>query len=186
MSFPFSIVVVPFRRKKLVGIVESVSDESLVDHRKLKIIESVFNLDPLPASYFSFCQFVARYYCARFGQVLFLGLPLAIRRVNFLERFSETVFSLTEKGHREIPGSLNSRAFGKKKLFDMFQGQKSITLSQAKSVYSTARAELASWSDKEWITSGQRNQNYEFTSTRKFTDDQEPTIGIVSSHETTI
>ena len=36
-----SIVVVPFRRKKLVGIVESVSDESLVDHRKLKIIESV-------------------------------------------------------------------------------------------------------------------------------------------------
>ena len=173
-----SIVVVPFRRKKLVGIVESVSDESLVDHRKLKIIESVFNLDPLPASYFSFCQFVARYYCARLGQVLFLGLPLAIRRVNFLERFSETVFSLTEKGHREVPGSLNSRAFGKKKLFDMFQGQKSITLSQAKSVYSTARAELASWSDKEWITSEQRNQNYEFTSIRKFTDDQEPTIGI--------
>ena len=30
-----SIVVVPFRRKKLVGIVESVSDESLVEHRKL-------------------------------------------------------------------------------------------------------------------------------------------------------
>ena len=60
----------------------------------------------------------------------------------------------------------------------MFQGQKSITLSQAQSVYSTARLELASWLDKEWISSGQRNQNYELTPTRKFTDDQEITIGV--------
>ena len=168
-----AIVVVPFRRKKIVGIVEDVSDETSVDERKLKTIESVFNLDPLPACYFSFCQFVARHYCARFGQILFLGLPLAVRRVNFSERFSETVFSLSEKGHREIPDSVSPRTFGKKKLFELFQVEKSITFSEARSVYSTARAELARWLDEGWITAGQRIQDYTFAPKKPANDDAE-------------
>ncbi|MDC1311096.1 primosomal protein N' [Burkholderiales bacterium] len=173
-----AIVVVPFRRKKIVGIVENVSDETEVDEHKLKTIESVFNLDLLPASYFAFCQFVARYYCARFGQILFLGLPLAVRRANFSERYSETVFCLSHKGRREISDSISPRAFGKKKLFNLFQDEKNITLSQAQFVYSTARAELANWLDKGWVATSQRNQNYKSAQTAKFTDYQEDTIGI--------
>ena len=54
-----SIVVVPFRNKKMVGVVEQVSFTSSVAAHRLKTIETVFDLEPLSQSYFYLSQFVA-------------------------------------------------------------------------------------------------------------------------------
>ena len=154
-----SIVVVPFRNKKLVGIVDCVSDVSLVESRRLKQIESVFDLDPLPPSYFSLCRFVSQYYCARMGQALFLGLPTAVRRIDFLNRLTETVFTLSDRGIQEVPAHLTARTIGKRRLFDLLLAEGAITLRQALLVYSNARVALAQWHAEGWINTLEQRQN---------------------------
>ncbi|MDA0238128.1 MAG: primosomal protein N' [Proteobacteria bacterium] len=153
-----SIVVVPFRNKKMVGIVDRVSDVSLVEPRRLKEIESVFDFEPLSPSFFSLCQFVSQYYCAQMGQALFLGLPKAVRRIDFLSRFTQTVFTLSDKGLHEVPAYLTARTIGKRRLFNLLS-QGAIMLPQALAVYSSARLTLTQWHAKSWIDTHEQRQN---------------------------
>ena len=153
-----SIVVVPFRNKKLVGIVDRISDASLVDPRRLKEIESVFDFEPLPSSYFSLCHFVSQYYCARMGQALFLGLPTALRRVDFSNRSTQTVFTLSDEGALELPTHLTARTVAKKRLFDLLS-EGPVILPEALAAYSSARLALAQWHAKGWINTHEQRQN---------------------------
>ena len=146
-----SIVVVPFRNKKMVGVVEQVSFTSSVAAHRLKTIETVFDLEPLSQSYFYLSQFVANYYRVQKGEALFLGLPTAVRRVNFIDQFTEVVFKLNKAGVQEVGDNLSKRARGKNRLLDLFKEDRWITLPEALSAYSLARAELANWEKRGWI-----------------------------------
>lgn len=75
-------VVVPFGRKRVVGIVVSLSNTSEYPLEKLKKIETVFSDEPsLDSHFFKLLQFSAHYYQYPFGQAILNALPARMRQL---------------------------------------------------------------------------------------------------------
>ena len=77
---PGTRVLVPFGRRKLVGIVLSNDGLAQVAPESLKRIKQTFESDQLDAELLSLLQWTTRYYAAAIGEIVTLGLPLALRR----------------------------------------------------------------------------------------------------------
>ena len=78
-----SIVVVPFGRRRVVGVVIRLADSSAVDKSRIRRIERILPIDPLPPPTLSLAAFCADYYRHRLGQVLSVGLPTMLRKPDF-------------------------------------------------------------------------------------------------------
>ncbi len=84
-------VLVPFRRRKVVGCVDRLSGETDLD--RVREVEDVLDAEPvLPAPLMELCRWVARYYVAPPGMVLRAALPPGL--------FTESSFrvALTDEG----------------------------------------------------------------------------------------
>jgi primosomal protein N' (replication factor Y) len=65
-----SIVVVPFGRRRVVGVVVGLADSSTVDKSRIRKIERLLPINPLTPQTLSLAAFCADYYRHRLGQVL--------------------------------------------------------------------------------------------------------------------
>lgn len=75
-----SRVLVPFGRRKLVGIVVATVSHPTYDKEKIRPIQQVLDdLPPLPADWIAMGQFAARYYHRSLGEVLLPTLPAPLR-----------------------------------------------------------------------------------------------------------
>ena len=146
-----TIVIVPFGKRRMLGIVDEVVEISNIDSDKVRAIESVLGISQLPLAYLSFCKFVANYYCSSLGQTLFLGLPSALINQNIVDRLYECEYSLTEVGREQIPLDLKSRAMGKRRLFELLLGRTSITIAEGVGCYSSAKKQMLFWAERGWL-----------------------------------
>lgn len=74
-------VVVPFGRKRLVGVVVDVDGETELTEQRIRPVESVLHdLPPLPKEWIDFCRFAADYYQRALGEVIHSALPPRLRR----------------------------------------------------------------------------------------------------------
>ena len=74
-------VLVPFGKRKLVGIVLQVKDETDVPSEKVRSILKAIDTTPvITKSHLTFLQFAASYYCSPVGETLFAALPAALRQ----------------------------------------------------------------------------------------------------------
>ena len=101
-------VVVPFGRRRQVGIVVDVVGHSNVPAHKLKAILQAFdNEPPLDAEAFALLRFCADYYQHPYGQALLSALPTRLRQTEPAVSRRQYVYSLTEVGKvaeiEEIP-----------------------------------------------------------------------------------
>lgn len=87
-----------FARRKMVGVITAVKDESDYPREKLKPVHAVLDAAPiLSESLLALATWIAHYYHAPMGEVLQLFLPTKLRQGHSL--FEESTFySLTEKG----------------------------------------------------------------------------------------
>lgn len=75
-----SRVLVPFGRRKLVGIVTATVDQPAFEKHKIRPIQEVLDdLPPLPADWLAMGEFAARYYQRPLGEVLLPALPAPLR-----------------------------------------------------------------------------------------------------------
>jgi primosomal protein N' (replication factor Y) (superfamily II helicase) len=75
-----SLVRVPFGKGVKTGVVVAVATGSDQPADKLKAIEAVLAVPPLPQDWIELCQFVSRYYQHPLGGVMSLALPPLLRQ----------------------------------------------------------------------------------------------------------
>lgn len=76
-------VLVPFGRKRCVGLVVELADEgeTRIPRARLRAIESVLDdCPPLPRDWIEFCRFTADYYQRPLGEVIHAALPPRLKR----------------------------------------------------------------------------------------------------------
>ena len=152
-----SLVEVPFRNKKQVGIVIDVSENTNVETRRIKGISSIIDVAPLSSDYITLCRFVSEYYCFELGRCLFVGLPRSIRMNRLGKEYLENVYSLTVSGRLEIAGTLDARARGKRRLYEHLLSNEQTVLADARRIYSNASKQLTNWIQSGWIKVQQRD-----------------------------
>lgn len=111
-------VVVPFGRRKQVGIVVQVAEHSDVPADKLKPIIQAFNSEPpLDAESFALLRFCADYYQYPYGQALLSALPTRLRQTEPAVSRKQFVYSLTTAGAAAGLDTLPARAAVQRRLF---------------------------------------------------------------------
>lgn len=77
-----SRVIVPFGRRKLVGIVVAIPSEPALDPRKIKDVDQVLaDTPPMSPDWLRLAEFAARYYQRPLGEVMLPALPPSLRKV---------------------------------------------------------------------------------------------------------
>src|SRR5699024_10547638 len=76
-------VIVPFGRRKMVGVVVGQPEQPAVDPDQIRDIDEVLaDTDPLPADWLRFAAFAAQYYQRPLGEVILPSLPASLRKVS--------------------------------------------------------------------------------------------------------
>lgn len=79
---PGERVIVPFGRRKMIGMVVGLPDQPAYDPKLIKSVESVLkDVAPLPSHWLRFAQFAADYYQRPLGEVVLPALPVSLRSV---------------------------------------------------------------------------------------------------------
>ncbi len=75
-------VIVPFGRRKMIGMVIDLPETPAYDPVLIKNVEVVLtDVDPMPAHWLRFARFAADYYQRPLGEVILPALPMALRSV---------------------------------------------------------------------------------------------------------
>ncbi len=75
-------VIVPFGRRKLVGVVVETPDMPVFDPGQIRDIDQILDdLPPLPADWLRMAAFAAQYYQRPLGEVMLPTLPAGLRKV---------------------------------------------------------------------------------------------------------
>ncbi len=69
------LVVVPFGRRRQVGLVLEVAERSEIDDARLRNVERVLPVEPLPEDTLALIRFSSEYYQCPIGQAAFVALP---------------------------------------------------------------------------------------------------------------
>jgi len=116
-------VVVPFGRRRLVGIVLATDVEPSVERSTIRAIERVLDdLPPLPPTWMALSQFAAHYYQRPVGEVMLPALPVPLRRLSHYEgkrsgegpvvkwqtRRQKVQRAVSPKPDRPVPVTLNA------------------------------------------------------------------------------
>jgi len=98
-----SLVIVPFGRQRMVGVVVGLRDYSDVPPEKLRPIESVKSgLPPLSAEILSVFRFCADYYHSSIGQIALNAVPPRVRTLKELPRQDDASLGVTADGHAAL------------------------------------------------------------------------------------
>src|SRR5690606_29007628 len=76
-------VIVPFGRRKLVGVVVAIPDAPAVDPKLVKPVDEVLDdTPPLSTDWLRLASFAAQYYQRPLGEVILPALPASLRKVS--------------------------------------------------------------------------------------------------------
>jgi primosomal protein N' (replication factor Y) len=144
------LVVVPFGRRRQVGLVLEAAEHSEIADVRLRSIESILPVEPLPDDTLALIRFSSEYYQCPIGQAAFVALPAALRRVRYAGPKPQWQYVLTNAGRELTPDQFPARAIVKRRLLIALR---SAPLGRADLLAVSARAaELAeSWVQAGWV-----------------------------------
>ncbi len=115
-------VWVPFRNKKVVGVVVELVNFADVDLAKLKVIHRVIDTQPLfSQQQLAFFHWASQYYHEPIGNVMLSVLPKRLRMGEVAEIRGETCWALTEQGRLIQADNLAKNAIKQRAVFTLFQ-----------------------------------------------------------------
>ena len=109
MPQPGQLVVVPFGRRRQVGLVLEVAETSQIADARLRSIESLLPVEPLPDDSLALIRFSSEYYQCPIGQAAFVALPAALRRVRYVGPKLQWQYVLTSAGKALTPDQFPAR-----------------------------------------------------------------------------
>ncbi|NYT85055.1 primosomal protein N' [Pollutimonas harenae] len=132
-------VIVPFGRRKLVGVVVATPAQPAIEPRLAKAVEEVLDdTPPLPADWLRLASFAAQYYQRPLGEVILPALPTALRKVSAyqgkrsaggpVKRMDKRARPLAGSVGADTPPSLNAEQAAAAQAIAGQQGHKTIML----------------------------------------------------------
>ena len=146
-----TLVVVPFGRKRRVGIVFEVASQAAVPEARLKTIERLLPAEPLPPIALQLIRFGSDYYHHPLGQVAFAALPTAMRRTDYAAAKRQCDFWVTDPGRAFPIETFPSRATAMRRLMHALRTAGSLHESQARAITPRALPLLHDWIDRGWV-----------------------------------
>lgn len=146
-----SLVVVPFGRRRLVGVVVELTNQTELDATRLKRIERLLVAPPLPRELLSLATFCAEYYRHPLGRVLTTALPTMLRKPDYGGRVRTWCYALSPTGIREVPQAIPARAIGQQRLYQALIKQTVLDGAQARLIFTGAKRVLDAWLEAGWI-----------------------------------
>lgn len=172
-----ALVAVPFGRRRLVGVVTGLADSSAVDKSRLKRIERVLPVEPLPSATLSVAAFCSDYYRHPLGQVLSAVLPTMLRKPDYGKRVRLWEYGLCEDFAADLEASIHPRATGQKRLYHALASGNALDGVQARLTYQGAARALREWIDKGWVERrAARNTSSSTRPVQPFAATPEPTL----------
>jgi primosomal protein N' (replication factor Y) len=147
---PGALVVVPLARRRVVGVVVERAGETRVASERLRNVERVLPVAPLPAETLVLARFCAGYYHTPLGQVLATLLPNALRRPGFVPRTPSVAYAITDAG-RSAAASLPARATAARRLLEALQQNDALDAARCRAIVAGARKLLAAWVKSGWV-----------------------------------
>ncbi len=147
------LVVVPFGRQRLAGVVVDVVATSDVPADKLKaLIHVQRDLPKFSANDFALFHFCAGYYHAPFGQVALNALPPSMRAAKPLSPQRERMVGITAAGLAALadPGALPARAVAQRSILESLRNGPQADRA-LKARHERAAATLRTLAGKHWV-----------------------------------
>ncbi|SDD15278.1 replication restart DNA helicase PriA [Cupriavidus sp. YR651] len=157
---PGQLVVVPFGRRHLVGVVIELATSSDVPVDRLRPLAGRLDwLTPVSAEWIALARFAARYYHRRLGEVILPSLPPSLRESDTWDRLgqrAQTTQYRVRPGQAEaLLAAAPARARTVHALAQALEATDSwIDLADARELCTAAPARLAEWVESGWVESG--------------------------------
>ena len=148
---PGQLVVVPFGRRRQVGLVLEVSEHSDIADSRLRTVESMLPVDPLPDETLALIRFSSEYYQCPIGQAAFVALPAALRRVRYVSPKPHWQYVLTKAGRDLSRDHFPVRAVVKRRLLEALQSAPALRRHDLLAVAASAVKLAESWMQAGWI-----------------------------------
>jgi len=145
------LVVVPFGRRRQVGLVLDLADHSEIADARLRNIESLVPVGPLPADTLALIRFSSEYYQCPIGQAAFVALPAALRRVRYITPKPQWQYVLTAAGKELSPGQFPVRAIVKRRLLDALRSAQVLRPPDLRAMSARAMELAESWVQAGWV-----------------------------------
>jgi primosomal protein N' (replication factor Y) len=146
-----SLVVVPFGKRRVVGVVVELTGSSKLPRQRLRAIERTLPVAALPGSTMALAAFCARYYRTALGQVLAALLPTALRRAGFAPPPPRWEYELSALGRTIDVDTLPGRAGAARKLLAWLKTKSFVDLPAARAVTGSAGKLLQRWQQEGWL-----------------------------------
>jgi primosomal protein N' (replication factor Y) (superfamily II helicase) len=151
---PGLLVLVPFGRREVVGLICEVASETDVPADKLRAVAALCDgLAPLASEWIALAAFAAEYYQRGLGEVALPALPQAFRDASRWSRLLavEPRYRMLPAGHEQLPDALPARASALRRLAEALADAASLTLSDARALHPKAAATFDDWMANGWI-----------------------------------
>ncbi len=148
---PGALVVVPLGARRVVGVAVERAHDSSVASERLRRIERVLPVVPLPPGTLTLARFCAAYYHTPLGQVLATVLPTALRRPRFVARAALWEYVITDSGQAVAAASLPRRATAARNLLETLQQGSPVGAAQARRIVGRAPEILGAWLKSGWV-----------------------------------
>jgi primosomal protein N' (replication factor Y) len=148
---PGQLVVVPFGRRRDVGVVVELAERSEIADARLRRIERILPLDPLPQDLLALTRFCSDYYHYPFGQALLSALPSFIRRAHYSGPKRQWEYSLTPAGRELCADRFPPAAAVKRRLLAALFTSTALGQAQARALSARAPALLQQWMEAGWV-----------------------------------
>ncbi len=186
MPQPGQLVVVPFGRRRQVGLVLEVAETSQIADARLRSIESLLPVEPLPDDSLALIRFSSEYYQCPIGQAAFVALPAALRRVRYVAPKPQWQYVLTNAGRNLSPDQFPARALVKRRLLEALRSVPAPRRPDLLAVSARA-AELAeSWVQAGWVekhaeTIPHAKSDFKTNAQHELTDEQRAAVDSISA-----
>lgn len=172
-------VIVPFGRKRVVGVVVEVSDHSEVPEQRIKQVESSLDdLPPFPREWIDFCRFAADYYQRPLGEVIHSALPPRLRKPAPLER-APVAIRITDTGRAAIESLSKRQQVRRRVLETLLAGP--MAEDALGVIAKVPRSALASLLAAGWIESCEsETASPGFTATHSLNDEQTKAVETIA------
>jgi primosomal protein N' (replication factor Y) len=180
------LVVVPFGRRRQVGLVLDVAEHSEIADARLRRIESIVPVEPLPVDTLALIRFSSEYYQCPIGQAAFVALPAALRRVRYAAPKPQWQYVLTAAGKELHPDQLPVRAKAKRRLLEALRSAPALRRTDllamsARAVELVESFVQAGWVEKHAESVARAKPDFTISAQHELTDEQRGAVNSISA-----
>lgn len=152
-------VWVPFRNRKLIGVVMSIKETTDLDVKKIRLISEVVDAAPIFSERdLQFLQWAAHYYHEPIGNVMQTALPKRLKEGEAVALEGVTAWQLNDKGRVEAPEKIRSNAIQQLNVLEFLKSHPyPVTESTLTACLSGWRTPMKRFHEMGWVDKTEKN-----------------------------